>query len=449
MTFTHALSTNNYGPAKFIVDSSSANGTHTTIASALTSASSGDTIFIRPGSYTEDLTLKAGVNLSAYSGDGDTPNVTIVGKSTMTTAGTVSISNIRLQTNSDFFLAVTGSAASIVNLFGCYINVSNNTGISFTTSSSSAAITLSNCYGDIGTTGIALFASSSAGTLNIRRCEILNSGNSVTASTISAGVLATAYTISEFIITTSGTAAMTDEYSAFGKGPLNTTALTAGGSGAHFVQKTIFTSGTASAISISTATFTASGIVVYSTNANPVTGAGTLIYDAIFLPQQAGVINTSTLTARNIIAGGISFDGGTNVLNVYTTGTYTPQITGSTGAGAPTYDATIFGRYTKVGNRVTIDHNVSWSALGGATGTLQASNLPFTCKNVNAAYQSVSVWREFGRALASGAGTIPIGHTINNSTTLGMASYNSTTGATTELAITATGGFAITMSYEV
>ena len=46
MTFTHALSTNNYGPAKFIVDALVANGTHTTIASALTSASSGDTIFL-------------------------------------------------------------------------------------------------------------------------------------------------------------------------------------------------------------------------------------------------------------------------------------------------------------------------------------------------------------------------------------------------------------------
>jgi pectin methylesterase-like acyl-CoA thioesterase len=67
MTFTHALSTNNYGPAKFIVSSSAANGTHTTIAAALTSASTGDTIFIRPGTYTENLTLKAGVNLTALS----------------------------------------------------------------------------------------------------------------------------------------------------------------------------------------------------------------------------------------------------------------------------------------------------------------------------------------------------------------------------------------------
>ena len=116
MTFTHALSTNNYGPAKFIVDASAANGTHTTIAAALTSASSGDTIFIRPGTYTENLTLKAGVNLCAFDCDDLTPNVTISGKATFTAAGTVTISGIRLQTNSDFLLAVTGSAASIVHL---------------------------------------------------------------------------------------------------------------------------------------------------------------------------------------------------------------------------------------------------------------------------------------------------------------------------------------------
>ena len=79
MTFTHALTTGNYGPAKFIVSANVYEGTHTTIAAALTSASSGDTIFIRPGTYTENLTLKAGVNLCAYECDGQTPNVTVIG----------------------------------------------------------------------------------------------------------------------------------------------------------------------------------------------------------------------------------------------------------------------------------------------------------------------------------------------------------------------------------
>src|SRR5690242_8473255 len=114
------LPSNTFTTAKWIVSATASDGTHTTIGAALTSASSGDTIFIRPGTYTENLTLKAGVNLTAYTCDALTPNVTISGTCTFTAAGTVSISGIRLQTNSAALLAVTGSAASIVNLDNCY-----------------------------------------------------------------------------------------------------------------------------------------------------------------------------------------------------------------------------------------------------------------------------------------------------------------------------------------
>src|ERR1043166_1875682 len=120
------VSTNTFTTAKWIVSATASDGTHTTIATALTSASSGDTIFIRPGTYTENLTLKAGVNIAAFICDGYTPNVTISGTLTLTTAGTVSISGIRLQTNSAAVLAVTGSAASNVFLINCYLNLTNN-----------------------------------------------------------------------------------------------------------------------------------------------------------------------------------------------------------------------------------------------------------------------------------------------------------------------------------
>ena len=123
MGTTNTNSINYFSPAKWVVCTVAGEGTHTTIASAITSASSGDTIVIMPGTYTEDPTLKAGVNLCAFSSDsGLNPisntlsNVIIQGKCTMTTAGTVTITGVQLQTNSDYFLAVTGSAASIVNL---------------------------------------------------------------------------------------------------------------------------------------------------------------------------------------------------------------------------------------------------------------------------------------------------------------------------------------------
>ena len=96
------LSTNTFCTAKWIVSPTATDGTHTTIAAALTAASSGDTIFIRPGTYTENLTLKAGVNLAAYDCDAFSGQVTISGKCSFSAAGQVDISGIRLQTNGDF-----------------------------------------------------------------------------------------------------------------------------------------------------------------------------------------------------------------------------------------------------------------------------------------------------------------------------------------------------------
>jgi len=65
MATIFTTSDNNYGTAKLIVDATAGSGNYTTIAAALAAASSGQTIFIRPGTYTENLTLVAGVNLTS------------------------------------------------------------------------------------------------------------------------------------------------------------------------------------------------------------------------------------------------------------------------------------------------------------------------------------------------------------------------------------------------
>ena len=89
-------------------------GTHTTIGAALSAASAGTTIFIKPGTYTENPALVAGVNLTAWLTDADSGTVIINGKCTFSSAGTVIISGIQLLTNSDYFLSITGANASVV-----------------------------------------------------------------------------------------------------------------------------------------------------------------------------------------------------------------------------------------------------------------------------------------------------------------------------------------------
>lgn len=349
------LSTNTFTVAKWIVSADATQGTHTTIGAAITSASSGDTIYIRDGTYTENLTLKAGVDLVSLTADAFEPNVIINGKCTFTGAGTVSLSGIELQTNSDFCLAVTGSAASIVNLIDCYVNALNNTAISFSTSSSSAQINLTNCQGNLATTGIAYFSQSSAGTLYFDYCYLSNNGASTTASTSSAGNLSIRYSFFSFPITTSSSNILTIEHSSIQTSATNTTSLTHNSTGANCsIQFTFLSSGTATALSLGAgATLVTISSAISSLNTNAVNGTGTLTNAGIFFSGSSSLVNSGvTQSAKNLDVGGITFDGGNNILSNYVVPTsWTPALNFGGSTTGITY-TTQAGTYTRVGNLI-------------------------------------------------------------------------------------------------
>ncbi len=291
------------GTVKWVVNATANLGTHTTIQAAITAASAGDDVFITPGTYTENLTLKAGVNLVAYAADSSlngTGNVIINGTCTLTTAGTVSLSGIQLQTNSAAFLAVTGSAASIVNLTNCYLNASNSQGITFSSSSSSAQINVNNCSGNVGS-NTKFFDISGAGTLFFQYCNFTNSGVATTASTASAGVLA--FKSSQILspITTSGTNLFASFQTNFNAQPLNVTPLTLGGSGTNNSSFDYYNGGTATAISVGS-NLLLSLPTVTSSNTATISGAGTLRYSGVsFLSN-----STSNITVTTQIGGVLS-----------------------------------------------------------------------------------------------------------------------------------------------
>jgi hypothetical protein len=64
----------------------------------------------------------------------------------------------------------------------------------------------------------------------------------------------------------------------------------------------------------------------------------------------------------------------------YSFGNWTPTLQGSTLGGAPTYTVQS-GTWEKVGRMVTARFSVAVSALGGPTGNMQISGLPFTSVN--------------------------------------------------------------------
>jgi hypothetical protein len=350
--------TSGFREAKFIVSPTAGLGTHTTIQSAITAASSGDVIFIRTGVYTENLTLAAGVDLTAWPGDEADGNVTIIGKATLTVATTINISSIRLQTNSDFFLVVSGSAASIINLNSCDLNCTNNTGMSIT-SSGGPSVVLSSCTGNLGTTGIAYFAcSATGGIIRINQCNLLNNGNSTTANTNSGNMTISVVGSSlGTCFSTSGTTALIQaENSTFDCQSINTTAITISSTSSSQQQMNncYIASGTASAISIGAGAGSAFNLTnsnINSNNTNAITGSGTLNYAGLVFTGTSSTINTSTL----------------NPLPVSGAGT-TGQVWTSNGKGSsPT-----FGTLGVVGGGTGNISQVAYSLVAGGTTTTGA-----------------------------------------------------------------------------
>ena len=370
MTFTHALATNNYGESKFIVDANAANGTHTTITAAVAVASSGDTIFIRDGTYTEDFTLPAGVNLVGFS-----ENAIIQGKITYTDTGDVQIKNLTLETNGDYFLSITGSNAGQVYLSECRFNVTDNDGILLNNANSS--FFPNNCIGH-QTAAYSFFIITTGGA-KFTFCSFTGS-NTVASTLAGAGSLIFESSSIQFPITTSGSANLQCTNSVFSTSA--TTIITTSGTGAnHSIRECSFTSNAASSVSIgSGTTMLIHGSSFYSSNTNPITGAGTVLYSTVAFPYTGKVINTSTATGRSTVTGEISFDGGTNYLDYYEEGSWTPAIGGSTGNPTVAY-TTQLGKYTRIGDVVHIKCSIEINTISGGSGNARITGIPFTSAN--------------------------------------------------------------------
>lgn len=316
-------------------------GDFTTIQAAITAAASGDTVFIRANNtaYSENLTLKAGVNLSAFGSDSSlnaTGRVIISGTCTLTTAGTVTISGIQLQTNSAALLAVTGSANSVVNLENCYLNCTNNTGITYSSSGSTSGINVYRCEADLGTTGIGLYTHSGAGTLRFQNCRITNSGASTTASSNSAGLVQFDQCNLFIPISNSSTGTTNFNFSLADTSAQNTTTFTTAGSGTSNFFQSRGSSGSASTISIGSGTTVVCQLSsIGSSNANAITGSGTIAYQALAFTGSSQTINTTTQSAAVTIygstttaptAGGVGEEFTNAATGVSTTSTQTKSI---------------------------------------------------------------------------------------------------------------------------
>lgn len=281
--------------SQFVVDPSATvglRGTFSTIQAAITAAVSGQIIYIRPGTYTENLTLKSGVNLFGFDSDlSTTSSVNIVGNATLT-SGTVNIEGICLRANgAAAVLTVSGTAD--VNLCNCFII--GGGAAAFVGDSGGFHLFQCNFQGS-GATSV-LFSCINASTVQVVGCNLITAATSPSTFANSTSVTIT-NSIFQNHITTSDTAQFVAYNSSFGFSAGTSKPYTFNGTGtSNFAYNCSFESGTATAITIGTGvTFQLSGVTIRSSNAVAIAGAGTLQYSGIDFIGTSSSITTTTQT---------------------------------------------------------------------------------------------------------------------------------------------------------
>ncbi len=379
---TIANNDNLYGVSKWIVNPTAGKGTHTTIQAAITSASAGDSIFIFPATYTENITLKNGVNLCGLNTFGGSGEATLIIGKLIDNGVTISctLTNLAFHTNSDYISVQTGSGTIVFD--NCRLVCVNNTGLNI---GAGSTYQLYNCTADVSTTGIGLYTGS--GAFQCYYTNISNSGNTVTAST-TAGTTNYYNSLLSIPISCSSSGGIVFRNGTIDTSVQNTTCITTAGSQITLIGNSNFLSGSASAISIGTGTtlkmFKCS---IDSTNTNPVTGAGTYLSDETTYSNTGILPNTTTRTFAIV---------GENAA-------WTPVLTFGGGSTNLTYAARS-GSYTRIGNVVTFTCDVELSAKGISTGNAQIAGLPYNPAATTICVISASLLTFVGQVNARMAG---------------------------------------------
>lgn len=295
---------NKWSVTNYIVDPTPGKGDFTTISDAcaffLANAITGITCSIKSGTYTEDVaSLAPGITYTALGGSQTVPSVSIVGKVTVSEAGTYAFFGITIMTNGDFGLVVSGSNLITLKAFNCNLNAADNTFLSFTNTNASTNINIKDGITSIGTTGITCYSMSSPGNLSFINTQMGNSGGSTTPSNNSAGVVALSGVLANNLFSTSSTGIINIFPGCTLTPAINATPLTTLGTGTSNIFSSTLGGGTASSLSIgSGTTVNACNLTITSSNTNAITGLGILNRGLITFNGTSSTINTSTQNAK-------------------------------------------------------------------------------------------------------------------------------------------------------
>lgn len=127
----------------------SANLPFLTVQKAIDVAGSGDTVFIWPGTYTENITFKAGVYVTSPVRYG----VYLIGNHVANFTGTVVLDGIVLQSSTGDTLTFSGSGAQNFQLSGSSINAGTGNAINWTNTNAASQILFEDGTSNVSTSG--------------------------------------------------------------------------------------------------------------------------------------------------------------------------------------------------------------------------------------------------------------------------------------------------------
>lgn len=216
-----SISTNTFGVAKWVVSPDATQGTHTTISAALADASSGDTIWVRDGTYTENITGKDGVTIQACNEGGvanqDFVLGTVVLDGTLTiSSGTCKINGLTINPTGASAVVVSGSSVTTSILTYCSLSSSGATTIVNSNSNAGTIVNFVNCSVS-NTVNPSITQSGVSTFLSFERCQFfLTTSNTPAISTIDQGVWQFYLCSGGTCIVSSGTASLFIDRTGFG-----------------------------------------------------------------------------------------------------------------------------------------------------------------------------------------------------------------------------------------
>jgi hypothetical protein len=327
--------------------------------------------------------------------------VVILGKTTCSFNGRVTVSGIRFRTNgANSCLDFTGVNSSVIAFYNCGISALSNTAV--TMNAANFDVAFNYCF-FFSTSNNRYFSITTILSCTLFCC---NTESTTGASTIAAGVLNIFHSLFVSAVTTSATGILNAQNSLL-KNPTNATFLTTAGTGGSFIHLSTIASGSASAISIGSGSgCTLNQSYITSTNTNPITGAGTLTLGENTFSSQP-TLNTTTIND--------AFIGRVN--------TFTPTLSFGGGSTGITYSSQI-GKYWRIGSMIFFNITINLTNKGSSTGVAKVNGLPYTVANDG--FRNLAVMESNMTTLPTGA-TALVGEIIANSTDITIVGYGAST----------------------